>query len=59
MNKAIRLLVAFVMAVVPFLQPASLVEASSDQRNDAVVNTSTVLSNEEISKFDKYVQSKK
>lgn len=58
MNKAIRLLVAFVMAVVPFLQPASLVEASSDQRNDAVVNTSTVLSNGKISKFDKYVKVK-
>jgi hypothetical protein len=44
-SKATRLLVAFVMAVVPFLKPASLVEASSDQRNDAVVNTSTVYQN--------------
>lgn len=58
MNKAIRLLVVSVMAVVPFLQPASLVEASLDQRNDVATNTSTVLSNKEISKFDKYVRVK-
>ncbi|MBT8935302.1 hypothetical protein BTI72_05155 [Lactobacillus delbrueckii subsp. bulgaricus] len=58
MNKAIRLLVVSVMAVVPFLQPASLVEASLDQRNDVATNTSTILSNKEISKFDKYVRVK-